>query len=240
LTEVDGLSFERAGHTLLATIERGEGNLFSPPMVSRLAQEIVAAAEEPELRFVRLRARGPAFSLGRDAAVAGAEAPPPAAVRQTAGGIARLNELLQTTPLITVCEVHGDAAGFGAGLVGNSDVAVAAREARFSFPEILAGYAPTIVMSWLPALIPRRRAFEMVTTGRWIDADTAARDGLVNEVVPRQALEARVDERIAELAALDARALRDIKGFLARTRAMDPATAAAASVDSLVVAVVGG
>jgi hypothetical protein len=49
-----------------------------------------------------------------------------------------------------------------------------------------------------------------------------------------------VDERIAALSQLPATALRDVKAFLARTRAMDPATASAASVDSLVVAVVGG
>jgi enoyl-CoA hydratase/carnithine racemase len=161
-------------------------------------------------------------------------------VRRTAGGIAALNETLQTTPLVTIAEVQGDAAGFGAGVVGNCDVAVASDGARFSFPEILAGYAPTIVMSWLPRAIPRRRAFEMVTTGEWIDAATALRDGLVTEVVAADALAARVDERIAQLSQLPATALRDIKAFLGRTRSMDPATASAASVDSLVVAVVGG
>jgi methylglutaconyl-CoA hydratase len=124
--------------------------------------------------------------------------------------------------------------------VGNCDVAVAAEGARFSFPEILAGYAPTIVMSWLPRLIPRRRAFEMVTTGEWVDAAVALRDGLISELVPAHALAARVDERIAGLSRLPPTALRDVKAFLGRTRAMDPATASAASVDSLVVAVVGG
>jgi enoyl-CoA hydratase/carnithine racemase len=95
-------------------------------------------------------------------------------------------------------------------------------------------------MSWLPRAIPRRRAFEMVTTGEWVDAKTAQHDGLVTEVVVADALAARVDERIASLSQLPATALRDVKAFLARTRAMDPATASAASVDSLVVAVVGG
>ena len=95
-------------------------------------------------------------------------------------------------------------------------------------------------MSWLPRLLPRRRAFEMITTGEWVDAATALRDGLVTEVVPAERLAARVDERISELSRLPATALRDVKSFLGRTRAMDPATASAASVDSLVVAVVGG
>jgi enoyl-CoA hydratase/carnithine racemase len=240
LISTEELLLERDGATLVATVERGDDNLFSPPMVEALKAAIDEAATDPEARFVRLRARGPAFCLGRDAARAGAGAPPPAAVRRTAGGIAALNETLQTTPLVTIAEVQGDAAGFGAGLVGNCDVAVAAEDARFSFPEILAGYAPTIVMSWLPRAIPRRRAFEMVTTGEWVDAATALRDGLVTEVVSGDALSSRVDERIDALSQLPVTALRDIKAFLGRTRSMDPATASAASVDSLVVAVVGG
>jgi enoyl-CoA hydratase/carnithine racemase len=240
LISTEELLLERDGATLVATVERGDDNLFSPPMVEALKAAIDEAAADPEARFVRIRARGPAFCLGRDAARAGAAAPPPAAVRRTAGGIAALNETLQTTPLVTIAEVQGDAAGFGAGVVGNCDVAVASDGARFSFPEIRAGYAPTIVMSWLPRAIPRRRAFEMVTTGEWIDAATALRDGLVTEVVAADALAARVDERIAQLSQLPATALRDIKAFLGRTRSMDPATASAASVDSLVVAVVGG
>jgi len=240
LITTDELQLERDGATLVATVERGDDNLFSPPMVEALTAAIAEAAADPDARFVRIRARGPAFGLGRDAARAGADAPPPAAVRRTAAGIARLNETLQTTPLVTICEVQGDAAGFGAGLVGNADVAIAAEGARFSFPEILAGYAPTIVMSWLPRLLPRRRAFEMITTGEWVDAATARHDGLVTEVVPADRLEARVDERIAELSRLPATALRDVKTFLGRTRAMDAATASSASVDALVVAVVGG
>ena len=54
------------------------------------------------------------------------------------------------------------------------------------------------------------------------------------------ALSSRVDERIDALSRLPVTALRDVKSFLGRTRSMDPATASAASVDSLVVAVVGG
>lgn len=239
-TGANGLYLERHDTTLVATIERGEGNQFSPEMVRALTEAAAIGAEDPGLRFMRIRARGPAFCLGRDAARAGAEAPPPAAVRRMAAGISRLNESLQTSPLVTIAEVHGDAAGFGAGLVGNCDVAVASEAARFSFPEIRAGYAPAIVMSWLPRLVPRRRAFEMVTTGAWVDAATALGDGLVTEVVPPERLGRRVDERIAELSELNPTALRDIKLFLARARGMDPAAAAAASIDALVVSVIGG
>jgi enoyl-CoA hydratase/carnithine racemase len=80
----------------------------------------------------------------------------------------------------------------------------------------------------------------MVTTGGWVHADVALRDGLITEVVPRDRLEARVDQRIHELATLDATALRDAKCLFARTRTMDPASAATASIDSLALALAGG
>jgi methylglutaconyl-CoA hydratase len=231
----DELALERRDHTLVATVQRGEENKFTPEMIQRLGDAIEAAGRDPQLRFVRLRARGRAFCLGREAPAGDGAKPSPDAIRALAGGIVRVNELCQTTPLVVFAEVQGDAAGFGAGLVGNADVAVAAEGARLSFPEILTGYAPSIVMSWLTANVPRKRGFEMVATGAWTDAATALRDGLLTEVVPADRLERRVDERIGELAQLSAPALRDIKSFLARRRAMDPASAAQASIDSLVV-----
>lgn len=233
-----GLAFERRDATLLVTVDHGERNLFSVAMVKRLSDEIRAAEAEAGLRFVRLRASGDVFCLGREGADGGAP-PSSRAVRDVAAAIVELNERLQTTPLIVVAEVNGDAAGFGAGLVGNADVAVAAAGARFSFPEILAGYAPTIVIAWLPHAIPRKRAFEMASTGVWVDADTALRDALITEAVPADRLDARVDARIAELAALDADALRDVKRFLSATRGMDPPSAAAASIDALALTVTG-
>jgi methylglutaconyl-CoA hydratase len=235
---IDGLVIERRETTLHVTIEHGEQNLFSVAMVNELCDEVRAGAGEPGVRFVRLRGRGEVFCLGREGA-SREGAPPPRAVRAVATSIAGLNELLQTTPLVVVAEVNGDAAGFGAGLVGNADLAIAAQGARFSFPEIRAGYAPTIVIGWLARAVPRKRAFEMVATGAWVDAEQALRDGLITETVPDDRLEARVDERIEELAALDADALRDTKTFLSRTRAMDPASAVAASIDSLALAVAG-
>jgi methylglutaconyl-CoA hydratase len=236
----DGLVIERSEATLLVTIDNGEENLFSVAMVRDLADHIRAAAGEPDLRFVRVRSRGDVFCLGREGASRAGSRPSGRSVQAVAGAIVGLNELLQTTPLVVVAEVQGDAAGFGLGVVGNSDLAVAAENARFSAPEILAGYAPTVVIGWLGRAVPHKRAFEMVATGAWIEAETAVRDGLVTEVVPGAALEARVDERIAEMSELDATALRDVKSFLGRTRAMDPTSAAAASIDSLALAIAGG
>jgi enoyl-CoA hydratase/carnithine racemase len=148
--------------------------------------------------------------------------------------IATVFETLRTTPLTVLAEVVGPAAGFGVGLIGGSDIAVASSAATFAFPEIRAGFAPAVVLSWARYQLPPRLVYDMVSTGDAIDADRAMAAGLITEVVEPQALSDRVDERIARLEAVDAFALREMKRFLVYTRAMDPATAAAASVDALV------
>ena len=226
---VDGLRIERDDGTLEITFDAGEGNLFTRDMMDALVDEVERAGREDAMRFVRLHAEGDAFCLGR-----GKGGADPDELRGMAMRIATVNETLRTTPLTVVAEVNGPAAGFGVGMVGASDIAVASERATFSFPEIKAGFAPAVVISWARFQLPPRLLYDMVSTGDPIDADRARSAGLVTEVVAPDALRSRVDERIARLYEVDAFALREMKRFLIFTRAMDPATAAEASVDTLV------
>lgn len=225
----EGLEIDRQGATLAATVERGEQNSFSGEMIDALADAIEGASADPTCRFVRLRARGPVFCLARDR-----QGNTPDEIRAEAGRIVRINETIRSTPLVVIAEVNGDAAGFGCGLVGASDIAVASEAARFWFPEIKMGLAPTVVISWASKLLPAKRAFDMVITGEPIDASTAAAIGLVTEAVPGERVAARVDERIAAMESLDAAAVREIKRFFTHVRSMDGPSAARASVDPLV------
>ncbi len=228
-TMADGLRLETAGTTLVATIDAGEGNLFTREMMDELVDGIVDAGRTEEMRFVRLRAVGESFCMGR--AKGGAT---PDELRGMARRIGTVNETIRTSPLTVLAEVNGPAAGFGVGMIGASDIAVGADTATFAFPEIKAGFAPAVVISWAQYQLPRRLLYDMVSTGDAIDAATAVGAGLLTEAVPAGELEARLDERIARLEAVDAFALREMKRFLVFTRAMDPATAAHASVDALV------
>jgi methylglutaconyl-CoA hydratase len=226
---MDGLRLETSGSIFTATIDAGEGNLFSREMMDALVDAVREAGDDDAIRFLRLRAEGDTFCLGR--AKGGAT---PDELRSMARRIATVNETLRTSPLTVVAEVNGPAAGFGVGMIGASDIAVASSEATFAFPEIKAGFAPAVVISWARFQLPSRLLYDMVSTGEPIDAEAALRAGLVTEVVEPDGLAARVDERLRALEAVDAFALREMKRFLIFTRAMDPATAAQASVDTLV------
>jgi len=164
---MEGLEIERQGAALVATVERGDQNSFTSEMIDTLADAIDGAAGDGSTRFVRIRARGPVFCVSRDRA-----GTTPEELRAEAGRIVRINETLRTTPLVSIAEAQGDAAGFGCGIVGACDIAVASEEARFWFPEIRMGLAPTVVISWASKLLPPKRAFDMVVTGEPISFST--------------------------------------------------------------------
>jgi methylglutaconyl-CoA hydratase len=223
----EGLHVERADHTLIATAEHGDENLFSAEMMDALSEAVEQAARDG-LRFVRLRSKGPVFCVGRERV-----GKSPLELRAEAARIVRVNETLRTTPITVIAEVHGDAAGFGAGLVASADIAVAAESARFWFPEILGGLAPSIVISWLSKAVPYKIAYDLVTTADVVEAPQARALGLVTDVVTDDSLEAAVDDRIKRLADMSSGAIKEIKEFFVRIRGLDPQNSATASVEAL-------
>lgn len=224
------LDVSQRGNTLIATIQRGNDNLFTSEMISKLARAVREGRADPAIRFVRVRAAGDVFCVGRDRTGSILDE-----LREEAERIVDLNETLRTSPLTIIAEVNGDAAGFGAGLVAACDIAIASTDARFWFPEVLSGLAPSVVIGWLVHTIDYKAAFDLVTTGEPMDAQRAESCGLITEAVPKATVEARVDERIEILSSMSPPGLREIKEFFAATRPMDAPTAAAASVNALTI-----
>jgi enoyl-CoA hydratase len=117
--------------------------------------------------------------------------------------IARLVLHLRAVPQPVIAAVNGAAAGGGLALVLGADIRLAAGSARFSAAFIKIGVSGCdIGTSWLlPRLIGAGAAHEMMLTGRLVEAEEAARRGLVLEVVPDETLQARaLDEAALVLA----------------------------------------
>jgi methylglutaconyl-CoA hydratase len=225
------LRLSREGAVLLADIDRPPSNMFDGAMIEALTEEVRAAESSPGLRFLRLRAEGDAFCLGRDP-----EGSSPVELRAVAARITALNLELRRSPLIVVAEVQGDAAGFGAGIVACADVAIAADSAEFWFPELGAGLPPSIVISWLAKLVPRKVAFDLVTSGRRFPADEARDLGLVTDVAPAADLADAVDARLQQLGELDPTSLRDVKRMVSQAIRSDEDDAPGWATDALAVA----
>jgi methylglutaconyl-CoA hydratase len=214
---------------VVAELDRPPGNVWTVDLCRELTSLLLSPPEDAHV--LRLRSAGEVFCLGRER-----EGATPGELRQEAGVLVDMTRALRRTPLVTVAEVQGDAAGFGVGVVSACDVSVAVESARFSFPEVGIGLAPALVLAWLPRVVGEREAFWLTATGEQLPAARAAELGPVNAVVPTvDALREDVDARVAALRKHNPRVHADIRDMI---RAMAPLGDDAAldmSVDRLVV-----
>ena len=112
----------------------------------------------------------------------------------------RLMETIQEVPQPVIAAVHGVATAAGCQLVATCDLAVAGEEARFATPGVKIGLFCSTPMVAVSRAIGRKRALEMLLTGRLIDARTAAEWGLVNRVVPTDQVDAAALELAVQIA----------------------------------------
>src|SRR5919205_199995 len=162
-----------------------------------LMQEVVAAleslAQSADVRAVVIEGAGPAFSAGHDLSeMVGRDA---AFYEQLFDVCTVMMETIHRVPQPVIAKVHGIATAAGCQLVASCDLAVAAADARFATPGVKIGLFCSTPMVPLSRAIGRKRALEMLLTGEMISAETALEWGLVNRVVPAEAL----DEAVVEL-----------------------------------------
>ena len=104
----------------------------------------------------------------------------------------RCSALMQTIPQLpqpVIAQVHGIATAAGCQLVATCDMAVAADTTKFGVNGVNIGLFCSTPMVALTRNIPTKSAFEMLTTGRFIDASEAHQVGLINRAVPTENLE---------------------------------------------------
>lgn len=111
-------------------------------------------------------------------------------------------------PKPVVAEVHGIATAAGCQLVATCDLAVAADTARFATSGVNIGLFCSTPMVALSRNVARKHAMEMLLLGDFIAADKAAEIGLINRVVPEQALSATARDMAARIAAKSPAAIR--------------------------------
>jgi enoyl-CoA hydratase/carnithine racemase len=115
-----------------------------------------------------------------------------------------------------IARVHGIATAAGCQLVATCDLAVAAEGARFGVNGIDVGLFCSTPSVALARNVGRKQAFEMLVTGEFIDAATAKSRGLVNRVVPPDALDAEVAALATAIVAKPAVAIGLGKGIFYR------------------------
>ena len=191
------LLYAVANGTATLTLNRPKKfNPISSAMLGALESALDRAAADPAVRVVVLAASGPAFSAGHDLKEMMATRTPQF-IGELFGHCSRVMMQIQNLPQPVIARVHGIATAAGCQLVAACDLAVASTEARFATSGINFGLfcaTPGVPVS---RNISRKRAFEMLFTGEFVDAQTALAWGLVNRVVPAD----RLDEEVGALAA---------------------------------------
>jgi crotonobetainyl-CoA hydratase len=149
------------------------------------------------------------------------------------GGIA----LRDTLDVPVIARVNGHALGGGMEMVLGCDIVVAARTASFGLPEPRVGRLPLDGgIALLPRRIPHVHAMGLLVTGRRIDAATAERFGLVNEVVEPAALDEAVARWVADIVACAPLSVRAIKQMVRRGAGLSPQDAQALRLPALMAA----
>jgi enoyl-CoA hydratase/carnithine racemase len=178
-----------AGGIATLTLDRAEKrNALSLDVMRELIAALAQIDADPAARVVIVRGVGPAFSAGHDLREMLARSV--AEYRTIFDTCVMLMESLQRIRQPVIAEIAGIATAAGCQLVAACDLAIASTQARFATPGVKIGLFCSTPMVALTRAIGRKRAMEMLLTGDFIDAATAAEWGLVNRVVQPDELEA--------------------------------------------------
>lgn len=214
------------------TLNRPEAmNAVTWDQRERVIALLADASADPDVRAVVITATGRGFCAGAD--LRGA----PATAERVAGDVARMIRLGAQRLITAVldCEkpviaaVNGTAAGIGAHLALACDLVIAAEPAKFIEVFVRRGLVPDGAGAYLlPRLVGPQKAKELMFFGDAVPAAEAERLGLVNKVVPAEALEETAREWAERLAQGPTRALALTKQLVNASLDVDRATALAA------------
>jgi enoyl-CoA hydratase/carnithine racemase len=173
-------------------------NALSLDLIEELLGTLRRVSARAGVRAIVLEGAGPAFSAGHD--LSEMIDRDVAFFQRLFDACTELMECIHRLPQPVIAKVGGMATAAGCQLVAACDLAVAAEGAQFATPGVKIGLFCSTPMVPVSRAIGRKRALEMLLTGRPVDAATALEWGLVNRVVPEDALDSEVAELVEAIA----------------------------------------
>ena len=173
-------------------------NALSLDLMRELISCLDEMTRETNIRAIVLAASGKVFSSGHDLSEM---------VGRTVNDYRRLFDVctelmmkIQSIPQPVIAQIQGVAMAAGCQLVATCDLSIASDQAAFATPGVKIGLFCTTPMVALSRAVGRKRAMEMLLTGKLVDAATAAEWGLINRVVPAAELESATRELACKIA----------------------------------------
>ena len=214
IVELDG----RTGVVTISLNRPEVRNALNALLVDELADAIAWADADERVRAILLRGEGRDFCAGAD--LGALSDMMDAQVEEQMADADALGDLfliMRRVAVPVVAAVHGHAVAGGCGLATACDIVLAAEDARFGYPEVKMGFLPAMVITMLRRAVGEKRAFELITSGRIVDAKTAERYGVVQHTYPSEEFEERSRSFVEELAGNSASAVALCKRLLYET-----------------------
>ena len=232
------LACQRDGALLRIHLNRPElHNAFNAEMIAELTARLREAGTDNGVRAVVLSGNGKSFSAGADLNwMRGMAAFSEAENREDSMRLAELMRTLDGLPKPTIARVNGAAFGGGVGLIACCDIAVGVDTALFGLTEVRLGLVPAVISPYVVAAIGARQSRRLFLTGERFDAATAARIGLLHDVVPAGELDATVDQIAGDLGRGGPVALDEAKRLVARIAAGHDVNAATDTKNAALIA----
>lgn len=207
-----------AAGVMTATLADVENrNALGGALIRGLLDAIAAANADPAVRALVVTNEGSTFCAGANLKERSSGAPGGSAT-------ARFEDLLaaiQASATPIVGRIAGHVVGGGNGLAAALDIAIAADDVQFGFTEVRLGVAPAIISVVCLPKMRRGEALEAFLRGNRFSAARAAELGLISRAVPRDALDAAVEEVLADLRRSGPNALAAAKRLVYEVPAME-------------------
>jgi methylglutaconyl-CoA hydratase len=212
----------KEGRVLRLTMNRPQvHNAFNSAMIRELAAAFDRGGRDPEIRLIVLTGAGESFCAGAD--LNWMREIVRYSFEQNLRESRELAELLYaiyTLPKPTIARINGAVIGGGTGLFSACDIVIASEKARFGLSEVKIGLIPAAIGPYVIRRIGESAARELFLTGERFDARRALEIGLVNKVVPHEALDGKVDEVSRLLLSSGPEAIAKCKELLQKVPAM--------------------
>ncbi len=192
---------DRDGPIGWLTLNRPEKrNALSLELMGDMQNKLNLVAQKKNIRVIVIRGNGPAFCAGHDLNEMTGVDYDIHHFNKIFSVCAKMMQTLQDLPQPVIAQVHGIATAAGCQLVAACDLAIAETNAQFATPGVKIGLFCSTPAVPLVRAIGRRRAMEMLLSGRFVSAQEAERFGLVNRVVDPDTLAERTRDWAMDIA----------------------------------------
>ncbi len=184
---------------LTITLNRPEKrNALNDALINSLKNALREADKDSELRAIVIKGAGSDFCSGADLSALQKIAESDVMENLSdAENLLELFSLIRRIKIPVIAAVTGRALAGGCGLATACDIVLAARSARFGYPEVKIGFVPAMVMAILRRNLSEKRSFELITQGFEFSAGEAEKMGLINRVFEDESFEREVKNYIS-------------------------------------------